>query len=67
MTTLYLILYILAAVCFIAAAVLAYRPAVGVDGDRANANLGTAGRVNLVALGLFFWVLVPLIVTARNL
>jgi hypothetical protein len=64
MTTLYLILYILAAVCFIAAAVLAYRPVVAAD---ANGTVHTAGRVNLVALGLFFWVLVPLIVTARNL
>jgi hypothetical protein len=56
MTTLYLILYILAAVCFVAAAFLAVRPAST-----------TTGRPmpNLIALGLFFWVLVPLIVTAK--
>lgn len=64
MRTLYLILYIIAAVAFIAAAVLAYRPVADRDGDGV---VHTAGRVNLVALGLFAWVLVPLIQTARTL
>lgn len=41
-----LILYLLAAVCFAAAA------------------LNVAARINLVALGLLFWVLVPLIAAA---
>jgi hypothetical protein len=49
-TTLYFILYLLAAVCFLAAA--------------ASVALN---RVNILALGLLFWVLVPLIVTARAL
>lgn len=55
MNTLYLILYILAAVCFLAAAFLAVRPTT------------TAARPmpNLIALGLLFWVLVPLISTAK--
>ena len=48
MNTLYLILYLLAAICFVAAA---------------------SGRVvakyNLVAAGLFLWVLVPLIQTIK--
>lgn len=43
MTILFLILLVLAAASFVAAAV------------------GVGGRVNLLALGLFFWVLVPLL------
>jgi hypothetical protein len=48
MHALYLVLYIIAAVCFALAAA-----------DRVTA------RVNLVALGLLAWVLVPLIQTAQ--
>jgi len=57
MTTLYLILYIVAAVLFALAALLSVRP------------VATGGRPvpNLIALGLLAWVLVPLIVTARAL
>jgi hypothetical protein len=56
MTTLYLILYIIAAVCFALAVLLRYRP------------MAEGARVpDLVALGLLAWVLVPLIVTARAL
>jgi hypothetical protein len=51
MTTLYLILYIVAAVCFMLAAL----------------SVAAHPRINLVALGLLAWVLVPLIVTARAL
>lgn len=47
MTTLYLLLLIAAALCFLLAAA------------------GVSARVNLVALGLLCWVLVPLIQTAR--
>lgn len=60
MNVIYLILYILAAVCFIAAALL--RPVATTSGP---GPLYT--RVNLVALGLFFWVLVPLIVQAKEM
>lgn len=55
MTTLYLILYIVAAVLFALAALLSVRPA------------GPRPVPNLIALGLLAWVLVPLIVTARNM
>jgi hypothetical protein len=58
MRTLYLILYIIAAVLFIAAAATQYRPTTG----------GPAvARINLLALGLLAWVLVPLIQTADRL
>lgn len=54
MTVLYLIFLVLAAGCFIANAV--------------GRNVGRVDRpLNLVALGLFFWTLVPLIQTARSL
>ena len=53
MDTLYVILYILAAVCFVIAAF-----AVSTATTATN-TLVT--RVNLVALGLLFWVLVPLV------
>jgi hypothetical protein len=53
--TLYLILLILAAVCFLLA-VREWFP----RGDRRPA-------VSFLALGLFFWVLVPLIQTAQAL
>lgn len=50
MDVLFLILFVLAAACFAAAA------------------FGkSAGRVNLVALGLLFWVLVPLIGSVQHL
>lgn len=48
MTVVYLLLLIVAAVCFLA-----------------SAFGGTLHRVNLVALGLFLWVMVPLLVTLR--
>lgn len=51
MTVLYFILLLLAAICFLVAA----------------ADRTPHPRLNLVALGLFFWVLVPLIQTVRNL
>lgn len=49
MKTLYLLLLVFAAVCFIVAAVARTKPD------------GIASRVNLVALGLFSWVLTQLI------
>ena len=61
MKTLYLILYVLAAVCFAAAAFLAVRPA------RTDAAGTVRALPNLVALGLLFWVLVPLIVTIDSM
>ena len=51
MTVLYFILLLLAAICFVVAA----------------ADRTVHPRVNLIALGLFFWVLVPLIQTVKNL
>jgi hypothetical protein len=53
MDTLYVILYLLAAVCFAVAAFFVS------SASAATNNFVT--RVNLVALGLLFWVLVPLI------
>lgn len=54
MTELYLFLLILAAGCFVASAF--------------KVNVGRVDRpLNLVALGLFLWTLVPLIQTARSL
>lgn len=50
-----LILYVLAAVCFLAAAL---------TGRNAYS---TTYNPNLMALGLLFWVLVPLINAARSL
>lgn len=50
MTVLYLILLVLAAVCF---AVAAFRGA--------SQALDNGRGVNLVALGLLFWILVPLL------
>jgi hypothetical protein len=57
MRTLYLILYIVAAVLFLIAAFVTWSP---------PAN-SAVGRVNLMALGLLAWVLVPLIQTADRL
>lgn len=55
MKVLYLLLYILAAVCFALSAFF-----------RNTVDANTPGRgVNLVAAGLFFWVLVPLLVTVQ--
>lgn len=51
MTVLYFILLLLSAISFIVAAL----------------GGSVHPRVNLIALGLFLWVLVPLIQTARNL
>jgi hypothetical protein len=53
MDTLYLILYIAAAICFLVAAFAVTATAA--------ATTRVTARVNLVALGLLFWVLVPLI------
>lgn len=55
MDVLYLILYLLAAVCFVVASVAWWRPPAQV----------VPRWGGLVALGLFFWVLVPLIQHAR--
>ncbi len=56
MRTIYLVLFILGAVCFLAASFWDARVT-----DR-------SGRyINLVALGLLFWILVPLVQTARAL
>jgi putative exporter of polyketide antibiotics len=63
MRTLYLILYILAAVCFALATINYYLPARrGVD-----ATVATPVRTapNWLALGLLAWVLVPLIADIR--
>lgn len=54
MDTLYLILYIIAALCF-AVAAFGVQPV----GDATRSNV--VSRINLVALGLLAWVLVPLI------
>jgi hypothetical protein len=51
MNVLYLILYIIAAVCFVLAAF----------------TVAAHPRINLIALGLLSWVLVPLIMTAKAL
>lgn len=59
MRTLYLILYIVAAVCFALATVLTFHPPT-------TAPAATS-RVNLIALGLLAWVLVPLIADAKAL
>lgn len=59
MKTLYLILYIVSAACFLLAAWLTSRPQ--------TATAPARPVPNLVALGLLAWVLIPLIVTARSL
>lgn len=59
MDVLYLILYILAAVCFVAAAFVTH--AVTTNPQPVYT------RVNLVSLGLLFWVLVPLIETIKGM
>lgn len=56
MRTLYLILYIIAAVLFALAAF-----------TRPTQPESTLARVNLLALGLLAWVLVPLIETADSM
>lgn len=61
MRVIYLLLYILAAVCF---AIAAFTGRATVDSNGARA--GGRGLV-LVPLGLFFWVLVPLIQTLETL
>jgi hypothetical protein len=55
MKTLYLILYIIAAVLFAIAALTTWKPNPA------------ATRINLLALGLLAWVLVPLIQQADRL
>lgn len=62
MTKIYLILYILSAVSFLIALFWGY---AGNDGNGAGAGRNFPVRVNLLALGLLLWVLVPLIQTAR--
>lgn len=52
MLALYLILYVLAAACFLTFAVANDRP--------------TRFKVNLLGLGVFFWSLVPLIQTLQK-
>ena len=58
MYALFLILLVLAAACFFASVATGYRTT--------TTNNGTGNRYNLVALGLFFWVLVPLIQQFRT-
>jgi hypothetical protein len=60
---LYSILYIAAAVCFLFAAFGAnlWGTAAAADGTTRTVRFG----VNLVALGLFFWVLVPTIILLK--
>ncbi len=62
MDVIYLILLIVAALCFVAAAFLGWgwRTADGAAPRR-------AGWSNLVAFGFFAWVLVPLIQQARGM
>ncbi len=55
MKVIYLLLYIVAAVCFGLAAFAAGRSTVG------SKVGGRGGNVNLVAAGLLAWVLVPLL------
>ena len=59
MKTIYLILYILSAICFIVAAWHHY-------GYRARQGAVVWWGGALVPLGLFFWVLVPLIILAKQ-
>lgn len=59
MNTLYFILYLLAAVCFLAAALLHSRPVTTTGAPKVLPHF--------VALGLLLWVLVPLIATGRTL
>lgn len=61
MRTIYFVLYVLAAVCFVASAFVGYRARTTADGVRGG------DHVSFVGLGLLFWVLVPLIQTARAL
>jgi len=63
MTTLYFILLLLSALSFVAAAL-----GRGVAGDNSGgaARRGGLASLALVPLGLLFWVLVPLIETARR-
>jgi len=65
MRTLYLILYIIAAVLFAVAAVTSYGP-VGARRDGTVAAPAVT-RINFIALGLLAWVLVPLIQMADRL
>ncbi len=61
MKIIYLLLYIAAAACFGIAA-FAGRSTLGARGGG-----GRGGNVNLLAAGLFFWVLVPLLVQLQTL
>jgi hypothetical protein len=58
MDTLYLVLYIAAALCF---AVAAFVASVVTRTDGTVRSSALTARVNFVALGLLLWVLVPLI------
>lgn len=53
MTVIYMLLFIAAFVCFVLAAV--------------GVSVGTRRSINLTALGLAFWVLVPLILSIKHL
>lgn len=67
MRTLYLILYIIAAVLFALSAVISYVPSTTVSTADRPARATTLSRINLLALGLLAWVLVPLLQTADRL
>jgi len=67
MRTLYLILYIIAAVLFAVAAVTSYGPVGARRDGTVAAPAVTLTRINFIALGLLAWVLVPLIQMADRL
>ena len=61
MHTLYLVLYILAGVCFFLAWISGWAVMTRPEGS----PWGVTGRANLIPLGLLLWVLVPLITLAK--
>lgn len=61
--TLYVILYIVAAICFAVAAF--WRDTLDPNTPRTRNGIGD--RINFVALGLLFWVCVPLIQTIDSM
>jgi hypothetical protein len=58
MRFLYLLLYLIGAICFVVAS---FYTASVPNGTTTTAPPRPVARVNLVALGLFAWILVPLI------
>lgn len=66
MNALYMVLHLLAALCFLAAAFLPSVP-VRAEPTAPPPRPPIYTRVNLVALGLFIWVVVSVIENARDL